>query len=76
MQGIAVPVSVTASASNGVAVSKCGCSEGTEDTITLMVKWRNIENASEAVAVYTGIFTCQLHESYIIAFLNNTRTYS
>ena len=53
MQGLARPVSVTASASKGVAES-CGCVQGTEDTITLMVKWINEVSGHEGTAIYTG----------------------
>ncbi|PKY08337.1 NAD(P)-binding protein [Aspergillus campestris IBT 28561] len=52
-----VPVRVTASASSGVAVD-LGCAPQTEDTITLLVDWKKIDNSSRsATAVYTASWT-------------------
>lgn len=49
-----IPTKVTASASRGIAES-LGCVSGTEDTITLLVDWRNPELAPNKTA--TGIYT-------------------
>ena len=53
LEGLAVPIKVTASASTGLA-QQYGCMEGTEDTITLMVQWRSIESGNLGTAVYTA----------------------
>ncbi|KAJ3055944.1 hypothetical protein HK097_008653 [Rhizophlyctis rosea] len=55
VKDIAVPISVTASAATGVATkAPYSCVEGTEDTITLLVKWRNIHSGNLGTAVYTS----------------------
>ncbi|KAI9339217.1 hypothetical protein DFJ73DRAFT_628353 [Zopfochytrium polystomum] len=55
LQGVAVPISVTASAATGVASSeKHGCAPGTEDTITLLVTFRNIASGNTGTAVFTS----------------------
>lgn len=56
MEGRAVPYRVVASGSKGVATSEpFNLTEGTEDTITLLVNWRSTESdKSEGVAVYTS----------------------
>ncbi|OAJ43769.1 hypothetical protein BDEG_27091 [Batrachochytrium dendrobatidis JEL423] len=49
------PISVTASAAGGVAVdTPYNCAPGTMDTITLMVKWENLESGNPGTAVYTS----------------------
>lgn len=50
LEGLARPVRVTASASNGVAESQ---NIPTEDTITLMVDWLN-HSGTKATAIYTS----------------------
>ena len=50
LEGLARPISVIASASNGVAA---GLGLPTEDTITLMVDWRN-NSGTKATAIYTS----------------------
>ncbi|TPX37816.1 hypothetical protein SeMB42_g06746 [Synchytrium endobioticum] len=51
----AKPIRVTASASTGVATSPpYECESGTEDTITLMVQWKNTESGNLGTAVYTS----------------------
>lgn len=48
------PTKVTASATTGIATS-LGCDPKTEDTITLLVDWENIETPSQrGTAVYTA----------------------
>lgn len=48
------PTKVTASATTGIATS-LGCDAKTEDTITLLVDWENIETPSQrGTAVYTA----------------------
>eukprot|EP00842_Homolaphlyctis_polyrhiza_P005867 jgi/Hompol1/6281/HPOL_002619-RA len=55
LQGIAKPVRVTASSATGVATSAPhNCVPGTEDTITLMVQWKNIKSGNLGTAVYTA----------------------
>jgi D-galacturonate reductase len=51
LAGIARPVRVTATASNGVAMSK---GIQTEDSITLTVQWRNKNDHTLGCAVYTS----------------------
>jgi D-galacturonate reductase len=51
LAGIARPIRVTASSSTGVAQSK---EINTEDSITLMVQWQNVNDKSLACAVYTS----------------------
>lgn len=54
-----VPVTVTASASTGIA-EDLGCAEGTEDTITLLVNWAKKGGADKgrrSTAVYTASWT-------------------
>ncbi|KAJ3132822.1 hypothetical protein HK100_004960 [Physocladia obscura] len=54
-QGRSVPISVVASAATGVATSeKFGCVAGTEDTITLMVTFKNIESGNLGNALFTS----------------------
>ena len=48
------PVKVTASGSKGIATD-LGCVDGTEDTITLLVDWKN--GAKIATGVYTASWT-------------------
>ncbi|KAI9031569.1 hypothetical protein CLU79DRAFT_729161 [Phycomyces nitens] len=57
--GKAVPYRVMASGSKGVATSApFNLVDGTEDTISLLVNWRSIENpGSEGIAVYTSSWT-------------------
>ena len=50
-QGLARPVSVAATASDGVAKSK---GIETEDTITLTTQWENLKSGSLATAIYTA----------------------
>ncbi|KAJ1561316.1 hypothetical protein HK096_005145 [Nowakowskiella sp. JEL0078] len=58
VQGVAKPVKVSASASSGVATSSdYGCVEGTEDTISLLVQFRNIKSGSLGTAIYTSSWT-------------------
>ncbi|KAJ1549560.1 hypothetical protein HK405_010524 [Cladochytrium tenue] len=55
LQGRAKPISVTASAATGVATSKeHGLVEGTEDTITLLVTFRNLETGNTGTGVFTS----------------------
>jgi D-galacturonate reductase len=55
MQGKAQPVRVVASGATGIASSPMfGCPEGTEDTITLLTDWRNVESGNSGTAVYTA----------------------
>jgi len=55
MQGIAEPVSVVASGATGIASAEpYGCPFGTEDTITLMVQWRNLKTSNVGTALYTA----------------------
>ncbi|KAI8918739.1 hypothetical protein BC831DRAFT_122442 [Entophlyctis helioformis] len=55
LQGHAVPVRVTASAATGVATSEPhSCAAGTEDTITLLVQWKNLASGNLGTAVYTS----------------------
>jgi D-galacturonate reductase len=51
LAGIARPVRVTATASDGVAKEK---GMDTEDSITLTVQWKNLDNGSLGCAVYTS----------------------
>ncbi|KAJ3339653.1 hypothetical protein HDU83_007519 [Entophlyctis luteolus] len=54
-QGRAVPISVVASAATGVATSEeYGCVSGTEDTITVMVTFKNIASGSRGTALFTS----------------------
>ncbi|KAJ3339317.1 hypothetical protein HDU83_007670 [Entophlyctis luteolus] len=54
-QGRAVPISVVASAATGIATSDSyGCVEGTEDTITVMVTFRNVASGSHGTALFTS----------------------
>ncbi|KAJ3128517.1 hypothetical protein HK098_004147 [Nowakowskiella sp. JEL0407] len=58
VDGIAKPVKVAASASTGIATGKeFGCVDGTEDTITLMVWFKNIKSGNLATAIYTSSWT-------------------
>jgi D-galacturonate reductase len=60
VEGRAVPYKVTASAGTGIATSEpFNMVDGTEDTITLLVNWRSIdqENPQEGTAVYTASWT-------------------
>ena len=51
------PMQVTASGSRGTAEG-LGCVKGTEDTISLLVKWENINEPEKvATAVYTASWT-------------------
>eukprot|EP01061_Rhynchopus_euleeides_P019803 TRINITY_DN32491_c0_g1_i1.p1 TRINITY_DN32491_c0_g1~~TRINITY_DN32491_c0_g1_i1.p1 ORF type:complete len:436 (+),score=155.61 TRINITY_DN32491_c0_g1_i1:49-1308(+) len=52
MQGIAVPETVSAVASSGIAEKQLG--RPCEDTITLTVTWRNIGSGNIGTAVYTA----------------------
>lgn len=52
MEGIARPTRVTAMAANGVC--KRILDVDAEDTITLMVQWRNIVSGTLGVATYTS----------------------
>ena len=52
MQGVARPVSVSASASTGVANAALG--RECADSITLMVQWRNETSGNLGVALYTA----------------------
>ncbi|CAM9943658.1 unnamed protein product [Discosporangium mesarthrocarpum] len=51
-QGMARPTRVTASGSTGVATGVFDIN--TEDTITLLVDWENLEDGSKGTAVYTS----------------------
>ena len=52
-----VPVSVSASASKGTAIT-LGCAPGTEDTITLLVRWEKSSDPSKhATSVHTASWT-------------------
>jgi len=51
LEGIARPVRVTATGSNGIAKKK---GMDTEDSITLTVQWKNIDDGSLGCAVYTS----------------------
>ncbi|KAK4110657.1 NAD(P)-binding protein [Canariomyces notabilis] len=52
-----VPVKVSASASKGVATS-LGCHEATEDTISLLVHWQQMDDPTKhATGVYTASWT-------------------
>ncbi|KAJ3126157.1 hypothetical protein HK100_010416 [Physocladia obscura] len=54
-QGRAVPISVVASAASGVAASEeYGCVDSTEDTITLMVMFKNIQSGNFGTALFTS----------------------
>jgi D-galacturonate reductase len=53
MHGKARPVRVTAHSSTGVA-NKCLDGVETEDTITIVVDWRNVQDGSMGHAVYTS----------------------
>ncbi|WVQ74629.1 hypothetical protein IAR50_004230 [Cryptococcus sp. DSM 104548] len=54
------PVKVTASASTGIAQS-LGCDPRTEDTITLLVDWENIQSPGQrGTAVYTASWAAPL----------------
>ncbi|KAI9206681.1 uncharacterized protein BJ171DRAFT_17192 [Polychytrium aggregatum] len=53
LKGIAYPFRVMASSAAGVAESQ-GCVAGTEDTITLIVQWKNIASGSPGTAIYTS----------------------
>jgi hypothetical protein len=53
MQGVAQPVSVSASASAGVATQALG--RDSADSITLMVQWRNHTSGNLGVAFYTAV---------------------
>lgn len=58
MEGKARPVSVTASASTGVATAApYNCPPGTEDSITLLTQWASTTSASTGTAVYTASWT-------------------
>ncbi|KAJ1566047.1 hypothetical protein HK096_003504 [Nowakowskiella sp. JEL0078] len=58
VQGIAKPIKVAASASTGIATQEeHGCVEGTEDTITLMVWFKNIKSGTLGTALYTSSWT-------------------
>eukprot|EP01137_Pigoraptor_chileana_P023019 Opistho-2@88671 len=55
MQDLADPVSVVAMGANGVADgSEFNCPKGTEDTITLLVQWKNRASGNLGTAVYTA----------------------
>ncbi|KAI8811848.1 hypothetical protein BJ742DRAFT_795820 [Cladochytrium replicatum] len=57
-QGIAKPLKVAASASTGVATSApYNCVEGTEDTITLLVWFKNVNSGSLGTGVFTSSWT-------------------
>lgn len=54
VEGRYKPVKVTASATTGIATSM-GCDPKTEDTITLLVDWQNIQDPKQrGTAVYTA----------------------
>lgn len=55
MEGKAIPLKVSALGATGVAQGpKYGCPEGTEDTITLLVEWKNIASGNKGIAIYTS----------------------
>lgn len=55
VQGWARPMHITAMGSTGVANSEpYNCAAETEDTITLLVEWENVESKNKGVAVYTS----------------------
>ena len=46
---------MTAIGSTGVAESDAyGCPKGTEDTITLLVQWENVDSRTKGIATYTS----------------------
>ncbi|KAK6905435.1 dehydrogenase [Kwoniella mangroviensis CBS 10435] len=60
VEGRYKPVKVTASATTGIATSM-GCDPKTEDTITLLVDWENVETPSQrGTAVYTASWAAPL----------------
>ncbi|KAJ3106813.1 hypothetical protein HDU97_005520 [Phlyctochytrium planicorne] len=55
LSGIAHPIQVVASAATGVATGKpYECVKGTEDTITLLVTFENINTKNKGTAVFTS----------------------
>ena len=55
LETIAIPLRVMASSSHGVATSTpYSCVQGTEDTITLMVEWKNIKSGNIGTSIHTG----------------------
>eukprot|EP00123_Amoebidium_parasiticum_P006387 comp17343_c0_seq1/m.16584 comp17343_c0_seq1/g.16584 ORF comp17343_c0_seq1/g.16584 comp17343_c0_seq1/m.16584 type:complete len:446 (-) comp17343_c0_seq1:295-1632(-) len=55
LHGVARPLSVVAMGSTGVAQSDTyGCPQGTEDTITLLVQWENLQTKTLGHAIYTS----------------------
>lgn len=51
----ALPQSVLALGATGVASAEpYGCPKGTEDTITLMTEWKNLESGNTGTAIYTA----------------------
>lgn len=60
VEGRYKPVKVTASASTGIATS-IGCDPKTEDTITLLVDWQNVnDDKQRGTAVYTASWAAPL----------------
>ncbi|KAJ3029138.1 hypothetical protein HDV00_009718 [Rhizophlyctis rosea] len=65
IQDIATPLTVTASASTGVATSEpYSCAPGTEDTITLMTRYRNNKSGSTGTAIYTASWIAPKSETH------------
>lgn len=55
LEGVARPLSITASAATGIAESEpYSCPAGSEDTITLLVTWENNASRTKGTAVYTA----------------------
>ena len=60
VEGRYVPTKVTASATTGIATSM-GCDPKTEDTITLLVDWQNVQDSKQrGTAVYTASWAAPL----------------
>lgn len=64
VEGKAIPTSVTASCSRGIANSPpYDCDENTEDVITLMVEWQSVNDSKKCgTAVYTSSWTAPLKQ--------------
>jgi predicted dehydrogenase len=67
MQGIARPVTVSASASTGVAAAALG--RDCADSITLMVQWRSEASGNLGVATYTASWTASPSDVHRLACL-------
>lgn len=72
MEGLARPLSVVASASNGVAQKK---GIETEDSITLLVDWEHLGSGNRGTAVYTSAWTApkaEVHSQQRFTCLSHT----